>query len=351
MVSSKALYYPTIDIHDEEWIKTAYLFWDEIRTIVPVSMKGMAYNNYTTQYLEDEGFLTPFYVRPESAIVKDLVSKVKKYAETTEGKACLNQAVPYDVLYNPYSDERSEFYLHHEKLPLEIQELVGDKLGDDGWARVSDNFANYYMTLLANSIASQKSLSLITGSAPLANLTTKYSEDTSQHIYSHIRNNASSMLCQTLLVTMVMDGIKINPLTSIQDLKAFKQRHKDELNNFRNGLDEITSFNTPDDIDLDGMTQYLKDIYDRKMLLAYNDLKASLRGSRINYLTEISSLCYTGITTTFLDGLTNMSTPQQLLSGLGIYLAVKGIKEQRNKKMAKRTNKMSYLLSINNELK
>ena len=35
MLFSKALFYPTIDIHDEEWLKTAYLFWDEISTLVP----------------------------------------------------------------------------------------------------------------------------------------------------------------------------------------------------------------------------------------------------------------------------------------------------------------------------
>jgi hypothetical protein len=32
MFSSRALYYPTIDIRDEEWLKTAFLFWDEIST-------------------------------------------------------------------------------------------------------------------------------------------------------------------------------------------------------------------------------------------------------------------------------------------------------------------------------
>ena len=30
-----ALYYPFIDIQNEKWLKTALLYWDEIRTIVP----------------------------------------------------------------------------------------------------------------------------------------------------------------------------------------------------------------------------------------------------------------------------------------------------------------------------
>ena len=32
-----ALYYPTKDIHNEAWLKSAALFWDRIETIVPES--------------------------------------------------------------------------------------------------------------------------------------------------------------------------------------------------------------------------------------------------------------------------------------------------------------------------
>ena len=34
MAFTRALYYPTIDITNDEWLKTAVLFWDEINTIV-----------------------------------------------------------------------------------------------------------------------------------------------------------------------------------------------------------------------------------------------------------------------------------------------------------------------------
>jgi len=38
MSNSKALFYPTIEINDENWLKSNLLFWDEIKTIVPVSI-------------------------------------------------------------------------------------------------------------------------------------------------------------------------------------------------------------------------------------------------------------------------------------------------------------------------
>lgn len=348
MISSCALYYPTIDICDEAWLKNAYLFWDGIRTIVPQSLEGKAYHNNTSRFLEGEGYLQPILVNPSESVVMNLVSKVKKYAKSKEGIACLNQEVSFNDDSNPYSDERAAFYLHSDKLPLVVQEMLEDKVGNDGWARVSGNFANFYMTLLANDIANRKSLTLLTDTPTLANLTTKYSENS---VKSFLKAGVSaSATCQSLLIKMVIDGIRIDPKTSFEDLRSFKNHHRDELNNFRNGLDEITSMKVPDGIDYDGMVQTVRDIYERKVKLSYNDLKAALKGARINFLTDISSLYYTGISTVFLDTLTNLSKPMQLLTGAGIFVAVKYINDYTNKRNLKRASKMSYLLSIDNEL-
>jgi hypothetical protein len=348
MFSSCALYYPTIDICDEVWLKNAYLFWDGIRTIVPQSLEGKAYHNNTSQFLEGEGYLQPILVNPSESVVMNLVSKVKRYAKSKEGIACLNQKVSFNDDSNPYSDDRAAFYLHSEKLPLVVQEMLEDKVGNDGWVRVSGNFANFYMTLLANDIANRKSLTLLTDTPTLANLTTKYSVNSFK---PYLRAGVSaSATCQSMLIRMIIDGIKIDPLTSIYDLRSFKEHHRDELNNFRNGLDEITSLNVPDGIDYEGVVQAVGDIYERKVKLAYNDLKAALKGAHINFLSDVSSLLYTGITTVVLDTLTNLSKPMQLLTGAGIYVAAKSIKDYTNKRNLKRACKMSYLLSIDKEL-
>ena len=347
MVSSCALYYPTIDISDEAWLKNAYLFWDGIRTIVPQSLEEKAYRNYTTQFLEGEGYLQPILVKPSEPVVRNMVSKVKKYAKSREGIACLNQKVSCNDDTNPYSDDRAVFYLHSEKLPSLVQEMLEDKVGNDGWARVSGNFANFYMTLLANDIANRKSLTLLTGTPTLANLTTKCNEDS---LKLRIGGMSASSTCHSMLIRMIIDGIKIDPLTSLYDLKSFKDHHRDELNNFRNGLDEITNLNVPDCIDYEGMVQTVDDIYERKVVSAYNDLKAALNGARINFLSDASSLLYTGITTVVLDSLANLSKPVQLLTGAGIFVAAKCIKDYTNKRNIKRTSKMSYLLSIDKEL-
>lgn len=285
------------------------MFWDGIRTIVQQSLARQAYRNRSTQYLEDEGYLQPILVNPSESIVRNLVSKVKKYAQSEEGIACLSSVIPNNSHRNPYSDDRAAFYLHSEKLPYEIQEILKDKIGEEGWIRVNENFANFYMTLLANDIASRKSLALLTGSSTLAGLTTKCIEDSVKSQFT-AAGMSPSATCQSMLIKMVIDGIRIDPKTSFQDLRSFKNHHRDELNNFRNGFDEITSMKVPDGIDYDGMVQTVRDdIYERKVKLSYNDLRAALKGARINFLNDISSLCYTSISTVFLDTLTNLSKP------------------------------------------
>lgn len=93
--------------------------------------------------------------------------------------------------------------------------MVADKIGGDGWARVSDNFADFYMTLLANRIASQRSLELLTPSLPLSDFAAGFSAETYHQPYSlaHSRNEA---LGRSMLTKIVIDGITIDPLVSVQ---------------------------------------------------------------------------------------------------------------------------------------
>src|SRR3954471_21847046 len=58
LMLGSALYYPYIDIKDPEWLRSAILFWDEIKTIVPSAIKK-PYKNKDTKILWQEGFLEP----------------------------------------------------------------------------------------------------------------------------------------------------------------------------------------------------------------------------------------------------------------------------------------------------
>jgi len=53
-----ALYYPHIDIDDGQWLRSAVLFWDEIKTIAPTAVRS-PYRNNDTEILWKEGFIEP----------------------------------------------------------------------------------------------------------------------------------------------------------------------------------------------------------------------------------------------------------------------------------------------------
>lgn len=351
MLFSKALFYPTIDIHDEEWLKTAYLFWDEISTIVPQSMADCAYQNNTTQYLEGVGFLKPFVVNPDTSLVKSLIKPVMTYAKTKEGKECLKQSVYQNEYSNPYDDHRSEFYLHHEKLPYEVQSLIADKIGEDGWARVSENFADYYMTLLANEISNNQAKTLLTASSPLARLSTRYGMNHSKQPFYLAGRTKPEVFGQVMLINMVIDGIRINPLTSIEDLHLFKENHLQELKNFRDGFEDLSTAYIPPDISVEGLGQYMQEIYKTRFLGAYDDLKASLRGSKIGFIESIGALAFTDISTTAMESFTSLPKQVEFAIGAGAFFGLSVLRKVRTNNEIKRKHRMSYLLSIERELR
>ena len=80
------------------------------------------------------------------------------------------------------------------------------------------------MTLLANRIASQRSLELLTPSLPLCDFAAGFSAETYHQPYSlaHSRNEA---LGRSMLTKIVIDGITIDPLVSDQ----FSILHSSEL--------------------------------------------------------------------------------------------------------------------------
>ncbi len=88
MAFTKALYYPSIDVPNEGWLKNALLYWDKIQTIVPRSFQ-QPYSTRTARELQDEGLLLPLYVSPDMREVEELKDEVFRYLESPEGREVL----------------------------------------------------------------------------------------------------------------------------------------------------------------------------------------------------------------------------------------------------------------------
>lgn len=349
-----ALFYPTIDIHNEEWLKNAYLFWDKIYTIVPAGLGPDVYKNNTTSFLNDVGYLQPIRVAPESPVVRGTVQAVKDYAQTEEGINFFNKAYPMESVYvngdNPYMDARGGLYLHREKLPLVVQEMIADRIDQNGWARVSENFADFYMTVLANRIASQNSLALLTSNPIHEAMSCEVSHRRLSSGVPLAPGEAAS-IGRCLLTQMMIDGIAINPLTSIEDLDFFKSRYQEELFNFRNGFEEMANMDVPDDITFEGLERKVRDIYNNTFMPAYNDLKNALRGLKIDFIAGgFVSLMSSSFSECFNKLLSQLSENYKIIVGAGAMLSYVGYETIRHKRKLRRERSMSYLLSIEREL-
>lgn len=243
---TKALYYPTIDIRNEEWLKSAVLFWDEINTIVPSSIRN-PYQENTTQYLADEGILKPISVNPDIDIVENLTEDTINYLNTNEAFQLLTQNNSrYVTLHRdklPREVSRL-FDIHPEKLPHEIQYQLRHNMTKDGWFRVDSNFAVFYMTLLANKICEHQSIALLTDNPLTSNLTDKVRLDNQIAIkgrdYYERRHERYINLTQGLLTNLIIEGVSIKETSSLDDVVKFKKRHRDELGLFRTNIANLT---------------------------------------------------------------------------------------------------------------
>ncbi len=357
---TKALYYPTIDIKNEDWLKTAVLFWDEINTIVPLSIDN-PYQQNSTQYLADEGILLPMHVNPDIDTIEDLTTDTLNYLNTNEGFQLLTQGRDrYSTIHRNKlpKDVSRLFDIHPEKLPYEIQHILRQNITKDGWYRVDSDFATFYMTLLANKLCEEKSIALLTENTLTSNLTDKVRLDNQiaikgreYDLYNHRNNEKYIHLAQGMLTNLIIEGIKIKPSSSLEDIVKFKQRYSDELGLFRTNITNLTQ-SVSGEKRIDAVRQEVEDIYKDEFLPAYNNLKKALNGSGIKWVSDNImkvSVISTGATALPM-ALLGLALPQALIAGAGISLITSLISYNEEKKEKLRTNPYSYLLKVSEKI-
>jgi hypothetical protein len=353
---TKALFYPTIDIRNEDWLKNAVLFWDEINTIVPSSIVN-PYQRNTTQYLSDEGILKAMPVSPDNDFIEDLTSDTLNYLNTNEGFQLLTQGQGLNPVIHKDKlprDVSRLFDIHPEKLPYEIQHLLRNNLTHDGWYRVDSNFAIFYMTLLANRICEQKSIALLTDNSLTSNLSDLVRLDNQIAIKGrdydfprHVRNEKYIHLAPGLLTNLVIKGVKVSKASTLEDVVNFKKRHRDELGLFRTNIAKLTK-DVAKDTTFEALKQQVEDIYNDEFLPSYNNFKKALDGSGIKWVSDNFmkvSVISTGATALPM-ALLGLTLPQALLAGAGVSIISSLVSYNEDKKEKLRTNPYSYLLAV-----
>lgn len=357
MAFTRALFYPTIDIHNEDWLKTAVLFWDKISTIVPDSISN-PYQEHSTQYLHDIGILTPIKVDSNQKFIEELTQETIKYLDTKEGIKLLTQGKNgnNNNRGDQIRDINSMFEIHPQKLPYEIQKRLSHGMTTEGWISTDSNFANFYMTLLANKICERNAIAPLTDNSLTFNLFDTVKLDNTvvgdkqeiDHNYLLHHRGPDINLSQGLLMNIIIEGISISDQTSLGDVIKFKTKHKDELGLFRKNVANLTK-DIPADASLKQISQMVRDVYTNEFLPGYNGLKAALSSSRIKWFSEkfmTISLISTGATT-LPSSLLGLSVPNALFSGVGLSVLSSLISYNSDKRTVLRNNPYSYLLAAN----
>ena len=174
MTTYQALYYPFIHFKDDDWVKVAALYWDQLGRIVPT--------DYTTEdsstvkalgsFVRD---LRPDWVRSEFA--KSFVDFIQEYAPQLKAKYALALRDTWPALSGsqrppraggPSGNDLRLGYIYYEKLSDDVRRVLKDSglasPDDRGerWIGMHPRLAWVYMTALAEQLAGEHGLRPLT---------------------------------------------------------------------------------------------------------------------------------------------------------------------------------------------
>lgn len=351
MAFKRALFYPQIDIADEGWLKNAMLYWDEIYTIVPESISE-PYSTEAAKTFQSEGLLIPYVINPNTAVVRNLADEVIRYIRSPEGEDVLSLHKKWKSKALKEDIERSR--IHPDKMSNEIRHILStdlSKKNKEGFIETDRYFANYYMTLLAAGVSEDISAGLLTntgtykrlagvasrGLEPPGAAATTYSQQRGQ------RHPARSFKDGTLM-NILIDKITISPDTDIRKILRFRDRCRDELDQFRSAIDSLP-FDISEEASLEDIYSEAEKQYRDEIAPTMETFRTTLREYGVNYtvdrVLEISALSIT--TLGLFDG---SAEPIAFFTAAGILIAGHLVKYAINRQHRIRNNPYSYLMRM-----
>jgi Family of unknown function (DUF6236) len=156
------LYYPTIDVPTDDWLRQALLYWDEVGSIVPEQWEADHKYRDDIRYLKDEGEFRPF--RPKDFIQAVSFEDARKRFEKEFQLLWLSE-----LRREPQDPETSLIHpemwaIHREKLSHSMVSFFAEaniikqskghqSKGHYDWYRLPRKTALLYMGLLAKYVA------------------------------------------------------------------------------------------------------------------------------------------------------------------------------------------------------
>lgn len=215
-----ALYYPTIEFQNPEWLYSAALLWDRIYRIVPSSYAPE--DSEDVRALIDTGEIgIPIY--PDTyaeSIAEEFITKLRERK--------------WDAAALTYNIDEEYSKLHKEKVDVKLRELIvanGSAKNADDWLHVPVEFGAHYMTYLANAIAERNNLSILTDCSPAWTGSTYFKYD------GGIEDCPREELMHALATIVIRDFIPSNISTiPPKEIIKYRNEYQDERKHFMSAM-------------------------------------------------------------------------------------------------------------------
>ena len=297
-MSARVLYYPWMDVHHVEWLKTALLYWDEVSTLVPEGTPVWRQHPETAAAV-DAGFLTALELHPDEDVVRGadaaLHNRLGKEWIRTLNRA---ERSPSNDPFSATWPLEMTMTISQGKLPFTSVTRSNDP--GDAWVRLPTSRAALYLSALAVRAAEKYGLPLYTGEAGLAPwveslhlgttlrddviVPARYGDPTGSEVrlrwQGGLNTNAQEArnihrgVPPLVLVHTALDGISVKPSTDIKKIIKFRERHQDELRAFREEMENLARELGRDDYKtVEAMEEIARQIVKTRLQPARDNLK------------------------------------------------------------------------------
>lgn len=333
-MSEIAIYHPLIDPDDAELLKTAALYWDGLRTIVPGSMRDPYQSPSSAEALR-EGFLKPRYVSPECA---EVVKASNEFASDID-----SPAIRADVrrARNTAGSCPGRFQsLHGEKLSARLKAALfaGASAQPDGFYRVAEGFGNPYMSRLASVVAEADKAS------PLTNIST--SQDVVVDRHAEVLGSKAAQTAEGELARLTLQAVGIRPDVPLVEVLRFRNTHRDELDSLRRQIRRLCRSLTKQD-SVQHLQRDLQALVEDEIRPGLDELRARLHEHGIAF--GVSSL---DIVQASIVGLLGSGVSDWLYGVAGgvLSLAISACRARRERQRLLDEDPLSYLLAAQSQL-
>jgi hypothetical protein len=279
------LYYPTIDIPQNNWLRHALLYWDEVSSIIPENLDSRI-SPHIDYLIHEEEFRS---IRPESFfrnekhcdLWNDFEKDLYKIISSDEFQTKLKLDYP-SGRYNIHENNTGIGNIYHSKtldmllLRLQRENLVKINNEDREWLLFEKNTALVYMSLLAKYLAEIDGEHTVIGT------------DNLEYEKMNFRRVNSNEGFPTL--NLSLDYILPTPADNVpfEKIIDFKRKRKDNLLKFRRELkdfqeklahaksnselkDNVATFQESMKLELRDLAEVLKD---SNIQVVYNSFKS-----------------------------------------------------------------------------